>query len=342
MFNYPGAFHIHSKYSDGSGTIPEIIECAKKAGLKWIVISDHNNLEGLYYEGINDGVYTIVGSEISPENSNHLVALNIKEKIDRDIGPRNYINEVHNQGGICFVAHPDESIKRENNQKPLRWEDWSIDSFDGIEIWNYLSDWTDQYTTKKIEIFQYINRHKIVKGPTKAVLKWWDELNKKSETPFPAIGGVDAHCFLLNYFGLRLKLAEYYDYFSTLNNVVSLEEPLSEDFPTAKEQILSALKNANFFIINRKAAKNRNFPEIFIESKDKQISVGNCYDLEKYSKLTVKLPEKSLIKLVWNGIYQEEFNTKSLEYELLQKGKLRLEIFCNNLPYIFSNYFFIK
>ena len=334
MFNYPGAFHIHSKYSDGSGTIPEIIECAKKAGLKWIVISDHNNLEGLYYEGINDGVYTIVGSEISPENSNHLVALNIKEKIDRDIGPRNYINEVHNQGGICFVAHPDESIKRENNQKPLRWEDWSIDSFDGIEIWNYLSDWTDQYTTKKIEIFQYINRHKIVKGPTKAVLKWWDELNKKSETPFPAIGGVDAHCFLLNYFGLRLKLAEYYDYFSTLNNVVSLEEPLSEDFPTAKEQILSALKNANFFIINRKAAKNR--------SKDKQISVGNCYDLEKYSKLTVKLPEKSLIKLVWNGIYQEEFNTKSLEYELLQKGKLRLEIFCNNLPYIFSNYFFIK
>ena len=36
MYNYSGAFHIHSTFSDGSGKIPEIIQCAKKAGLNTI------------------------------------------------------------------------------------------------------------------------------------------------------------------------------------------------------------------------------------------------------------------------------------------------------------------
>ena len=43
-----GAFHLHSTYSDGTGTIPEIVRDAKKAGLDWIIITDHNCLAGYH------------------------------------------------------------------------------------------------------------------------------------------------------------------------------------------------------------------------------------------------------------------------------------------------------
>ena len=42
MFTYAGNIHIHSSYSDGSGSIEEIAKAAAKAGLDYIVITDHS------------------------------------------------------------------------------------------------------------------------------------------------------------------------------------------------------------------------------------------------------------------------------------------------------------
>ena len=39
---YKGAIHIHSLNSDGSGDIETITRAAQKAGLSWIIITDHN------------------------------------------------------------------------------------------------------------------------------------------------------------------------------------------------------------------------------------------------------------------------------------------------------------
>ena len=49
-YNYSiGAIHIHSKFSDGSGDIEQITKAAKKAGLDWIIITDHKQA------GVEDG-----------------------------------------------------------------------------------------------------------------------------------------------------------------------------------------------------------------------------------------------------------------------------------------------
>ena len=39
----PGVFHIHSKRSDGTGSVEEIAEIASKAGLQFLVFSDHGD-----------------------------------------------------------------------------------------------------------------------------------------------------------------------------------------------------------------------------------------------------------------------------------------------------------
>ncbi len=42
--DYKGAIHIHSRYSDGSGSLQEIVKSANLAGLDYLIITDHHTL----------------------------------------------------------------------------------------------------------------------------------------------------------------------------------------------------------------------------------------------------------------------------------------------------------
>jgi hypothetical protein len=37
-----GAVHVHSTYSDGAGDVPTVMEAARRAGVDWLLLSDHN------------------------------------------------------------------------------------------------------------------------------------------------------------------------------------------------------------------------------------------------------------------------------------------------------------
>ena len=334
--SYLGALHIHSTYSDGTRDVDYIIKQAARAGLKWIIITDHNTLDHKVHEGFHQGVCVIAGSEITPPTANHMLAFGINEKIPFEMGERNYIDEVHKQGGICFPAHPDESIHRKNPQRPLRWNDWSIDSFDGLEIWNYLTDWTDNYTNDKTKLFQYFRRHKRSKGPTRNVLAWWDRLNSSKDNMVPAIGGLDAHNFRIGRRGFLVRISDYYDFFCALNNIISLDEPLSPDFETAKWQIINALKNANNTLVNRAVTKNINI-NFYALDKAKKAYAGEVLQLGEYTKIVAQLPKKATLRLIQDGVLIYENETKILEYDNCTVGKYRLEVYSNGIPWIFSN-----
>ena len=47
MFEYVGALHIHTIFSDGTGTVKEIAEAADEVGLDYIILTDHNTLRAL-------------------------------------------------------------------------------------------------------------------------------------------------------------------------------------------------------------------------------------------------------------------------------------------------------
>ena len=38
-----GAYHIHTLLSDGSGSVEEVAEAAARAGLSFVIITDHGN-----------------------------------------------------------------------------------------------------------------------------------------------------------------------------------------------------------------------------------------------------------------------------------------------------------
>lgn len=323
FFNYLGAIHIHTKLSDGTGDINSISKAAKKAGLNWIIITDHNNFD--IEEGFYNGVCVIKGEEISPCTSNHYIALGIKNLINPSDDTQKFVDEVRAQAGFGFAAHPDEADNRKNKAHPIKWTDKSVVP-DGIEIWNWFSDWADDYDESNIFkiAYSYFFRHKLIQGPHKETLKWWDELNKNSEHIIPAIAGVDAHALKISKYIIPIKIFPYKDCFNTLTNIIPLKNKPPEDFEEQKNLILSSIKNGNNIMINRHVKKD--IPLIYIEDKS----------------IIIKLSTKAQIKIIQNGnpIHSEINN--NLKFPIQEKTKYRVEVYLKNQPWIFSNQISIK
>jgi predicted metal-dependent phosphoesterase TrpH len=99
--------HIHSQYSeDGEGTPKEIIKVLQKKGLNGMAITDHNSIKGsltALKESSRDFI-VIPGVEIST-NDGHLLALNIKEEIPRNLSVEETVEKIIDIGGTPIVPH---------------------------------------------------------------------------------------------------------------------------------------------------------------------------------------------------------------------------------------------
>ncbi len=133
-----GVYHVHSRESDGTGTVAEIAAAAGRAGLQFVILTDH--LDGSrpepppHYEG---HVLVIEALEISSAPG-HYVALGLTQSPYPLAGEaRDVVEDVRRLGGFGIAAHPDSP------RQSLRWDDRQRD-VDGIEWFNADSQWRSQ------------------------------------------------------------------------------------------------------------------------------------------------------------------------------------------------------
>ena len=121
-----GAYHIHTARSDGSGTIAEVAAAAARAGLSFVIITDHGDGTRVQPPEYRTGVLCIDAVEVSTSGG-HYVALDLAPT-PYPLGgePRDVVADVARLGGFGIVAHPD-SI-----EPALHWDAWDL-PFDGIE-----------------------------------------------------------------------------------------------------------------------------------------------------------------------------------------------------------------
>lgn len=333
-YKYPGAIHIHTINSDGTGNIETITKAAKKNGLHWIIITDHNNFD--VKEGIINGVYVIKGEEISPGKKDHYLALGISDLIQPFDDCSDNIKAVRDNGGFGIAAHPDESLDRKNICKPIRWTDKN-NTPDGIEIWNWFSQWADNFNSRNIFglIYSYLFRTKLVKKPPKETLEWWDELNNNSQNIIPATGGIDAHALRIYRYIIPVTIFPYKFMLKTIVNEIFLDSPLDDDYEKAKRQILNAIKNGNNIIANKTVCEN--IPQIYITNTNtvKQSGENIKFDLNTY--FHVECNKESKIIIFRNGIKIKESYSKDLILKLEQTGKYRAEVEINDNGFAYSN-----
>jgi hypothetical protein len=130
-----GIIHVHSTRSDGSSAPEQIADAAARAGLRFVVFTDHGDATRTPDAPVyRSGVLCIDAVEISTTGG-HYVAIDMPAA-PYPLGgePRDVVDDVHRLGGFGIVAHPD-SPKEE-----LRWNDFNV-PFDGIEVVNLDTSW---------------------------------------------------------------------------------------------------------------------------------------------------------------------------------------------------------
>lgn len=333
-YNSIGAIHIHSVYSDGTGDIESISKAAKNAGLDWIIVTDHNSFE--IEEGIYNGVYVIRGEEISPKDENHYLALGINKYIQPNVNAKHNIEAVKLNGGFGFAAHADESDYRRNSHQPIKWTNKNITP-DGVEIWNWFSEWADNLNDRNIFslAYAYLFKHNLVKEANATTIKWWDKLNNTSDKIIPAIGGIDAHALKIKGYVIPVTIFPYQDMFKTIVNVISSNKPFAKDFETRKTQILEAIKTGRNLIINRVVSKE--IPIFKISNKNQTVTNGESISLDNETLLNVQTKKKGSIKIFHNGKEIKSVISNSIKMLLNEVGKYRVEIKFGKRGFAYSN-----
>ena len=135
--------HMHSTYSDGIGTIEQILHHVQyNTRLDVIAITDHDVVEGalrardLWMKGSYRFDF-IVGEEITTTQG-HLLALFIEKRISPYLSMERSIDLVHEQGGLAIVAHPLNRFFRHSCQRDVLDRIYAANDvwLDGIETWN--------------------------------------------------------------------------------------------------------------------------------------------------------------------------------------------------------------
>jgi len=131
----PGMLHVHTDRSDGRGTPEAIAAAAARAGLKFVVFTDHGDGTRTTDPPVyRSGVLCLDAVEISTTGGHYLV-------LDMPAAPyplggeaRDVVEDVKRLGGFGIAAHP-------NSPKPeLSWREWDA-PFDGIEWLNPDTSW---------------------------------------------------------------------------------------------------------------------------------------------------------------------------------------------------------
>lgn len=324
--DYSGIFHVHSRYShDSKGRFDEIVSAARKAGADFVVVTDHNTLQGLRdkMDGFYGHTLVIIGSELSTK-SGHLSVLGVDRELDRALEPSQITKEVHQLGGISFISHG------ESQRKP--WSDWEVSSLTGMEVYNLASDvYEDGKFWVALKVLGLTPRRffRSVMDKPQTYLERWDSLLKGG--PVVGIGAVDAHQ-KVRVFGRPL------DDYDTMFKVVQTHV-WAEDF--SQKSILEAFGKGHSYVGFDLVKPARHF--LFWAEKDKQKWImGDTLEYSEGVKLKIHLPVEGEIKVLQNG--KPVYTHKAVSAEVIPSGPgvYRVEVYHKKKLWILSNPIYVK
>lgn len=334
-----GAFHVHSQRSDGSGTPDEIAAAAARAGLQFLIFTDHGDAtrapDPPQYRG---GVLCIDAVEISTA-SGHYIAIGLPPA-PYPLGgePRDVVEDVSRLGGFGVAAHP-ESPKR-----ALRWDEWDA-PFDALEWLNADSEWRDERAGMLAGAFMVYPLRpaetigSLLDRPDLA-LQRWDVLTQRRRVV--SLPGSDAHGRV----GLRsedadasintwfLRLPSYEASFRAFTTRVTLDQEFSGNAERDAGALSHALRAGHVYTAIDALASP---PFLLFSSKSGQSSAQQGEVLRSGGPMELSVrtnaPAGSTIKLMRNGTLVHSAVAAELRFEAgAEPGVFRVEVALASAP----------
>jgi hypothetical protein len=344
---------MHTVYSDGSGLHKDIAAAALQAGIDAVIVTDHNVLvsgpEGYYQEG-GRRVLLLVGEEIhDPQRvpqKNHLLVFGAGRELS-SLGPKTQrlVDQVIKEGGVCFIAHPNDPELKALNEEDITWESWDVRGFTGIELWNAMSEMKSVVRSRLDGLFYAFFPQYIARGPQPDTLKKWDELTSQGKK-IVAVGGSDAHAFHMSMGPLRRVLFPYQFHFQTVNTHLLTQQPFSGDLPTDRKMVIEALRMGHCFIGYDLPAPTRGF-RFSAQAIDRSVIMGDEVRIGSGVTLQARLPSKAECRLLCDGaVVRAWSDSEFCTYIAAKPGVYRVECYRDYLGqrrgWIFSNPIYVR
>ena len=253
----PGIVHVHTNRSDGRSAPDQVAAAAARAGLKFVVFTDHSDATRPPDPPVyRSGVLCLDAVEISTEGGHYLA-------LDMPAAPyplggdaSGVVEDVKRLGGFGVVAHP-------NSPKPdLNWDHWEL-PFDAIEWLNPDTSWR-----LKVKAPGWRSRWNIVAalagypfrspetiarlmGETDLDVSRWESFAHRRRVVI--LAGADAHARLAltssepRGRGISLPIPGYEASFRTLSLHVRTDRPLTRDAARDATTIMQAIRRGHAY-----------------------------------------------------------------------------------------------
>ena len=344
--------HMHTRYSDGSGSHRDIAMAALRCGLDAVIVTDHNVLlQGFdgYVKIGGHKVLVLIGEELHDQGSdpqkNHLLAIGVPREMAGYTGePDTLIKNIRDAGGLSFIAHPSDRSSAVFNETDISWVDWSVKNFTGLEIWNGLSELKSLLPTKLHGIIYAFFPALVAHKPRPETLKKWDDLLTHDRVV--GVGSSDAHALRMQMSFVHRIIYPYEFHFRAINTHLIVAGPLTGDVKTDSHGIYEALANGHCFIGYDLACPTRGF-----RFNGHGLETIACMGDEISSRggvtLQAHLPSFGEIRLIRDGkILQKVRNASDLTYYATDVGVYRIEGYRKFMGrkrgWIFSNPIYIR
>jgi hypothetical protein len=336
MIEIVGNLHLHTIASDGTGTHDEVASAAARAGLDFIIYTDHN----IWVDGVEDWyhdpdtgrtVLRLMGQEVNDQNLdpelNHLLCYFAPGDLNGFAAePQRLIHAIIERNGLCFLAHPLERPGYGEAAQIYPWISWDISDYTGIELWNAMTDvkWSLR-TLWPRAIFGAFFPQWVLNGPFPELLAKWDELLATGQKVV-AIGSSDAHAMSFSWGPLTRMIYSYEYLFKTVNTHIFLNEPLAAEVETARLQIYSALQQGHCFAGYDLIASPRGFT--FTGSSAGETAImGDSLRLQGEAILRINSPQPARLRLLKDGQPIVQRQASDLTWRTTEPGVYRVEAY---------------
>lgn len=333
-----GAYHIHTTRSDGSGTPGEVAAAAARAGLQFVILTDHGDgTRTPDAPSYRSGVLILDAVELNTTGG-HYGAIGLPAAPYPLAGTADaVIEDVRRLGGFGIAAHP-------GSPRPsLRWTAWDA-AFDGLEWINGDSEWRDEPRLPVARaLFTYLFRApesmaRLLDRPAE-VLARWDALSATRRVM--ALAGIDAHAWLgygqntdPDAGGWHLRLPGYEATFRTFSNHVVLDAPLSGHASADSAALIEALRRGRVYSVIDGLATPGGL-SFNATSGSRQAGIGDDLpiDGDVLVHASVTAPPHTTIVLFKNGERVHEVTDAALEMNGgTDAAAYRVEAYVRNSP----------
>jgi hypothetical protein len=315
--------HLHSTYSDGTGTVPEIMAAAKRAEVDVVLLTDHDTLKAKREgdEGWHGPVLLLVGEEVSPLGGNHYLSFGVDHHVrHRGLSAAGICQAVRDAGGFGFAAHPwsggSERFKREG----MPFDD--VGAADGVELWSFATDSAERLKSIRAALAFLAAPLRALDHPPELNMREWNRLCASRR--MPAIGGLDAHQF-----GKRVgpfvpvRVMSYARSFRFIRTHVLCDEPPAGELEHDREQVFAALRDGRSYIAVDALAPARGF-RFWAEGPEGDVPMGAEAPAGRYS-LHAVLPAPAHLRLLRDGEEIAAREGPALVCDVEEPGVYRVE-----------------